>query len=91
MNYYQLVTPIQWRAGFIGSEPNKQPFYFDCADCNAKAPVIHGYLASSPKFEDIGLLGKLQGCNLRLALFCESCFAKRLATTEPAQELAQAI
>ena len=68
----------------------REAFYFDCADCGADGPEIHGLLAPAGitadmgpvGFDDVGILtaepevkGRRRGP--RPALFCQGCTAKR--------------
>lgn len=78
MNYYQLQTPIQYRAGYSYKDGKQIPFHFDCADCRAKEPVIKGFLGSAPEFSAIAVK-KLDSGFYDLCLFCAPCFDKRLA------------
>ncbi len=79
-NYYELVTPQKWRAGYSGEEgtPSYKPFYFPCGDCGEKDAVIKGFMGSGPEFFQIAVLDKGPG-QAHLALFCETCFDKRQA------------
>lgn len=80
MTYLQmLVEPKQWQAGSIGSEPNMKPFFFDCADCEAKEPVIKGFLTTTPEPAFEKIVCYQRGYLFKLALFCWPCFDKRLA------------
>ncbi len=78
MMYYAVEPPTKWHAGFTGSKPNQVPIYFSCADCGAKEPEIAGIISSDGSYNGIGLLGELDGCNLRPAMFCAPCYAKRI-------------
>lgn len=40
-------------------------------------------LSSDGTYHGIGLLGKVEGCNLRPAMFCAPCYAVRLAAGQP--------
>lgn len=77
MNYWRLDPPAQWRAGYEGAD--RTPLYFDCADCGAADPPIAGILSSDGTFKGVALLGKMEGCNLRPAMFCAVCFERRIA------------
>ncbi len=77
MRAWTLEPPTQWRAGYVGSEPNKQPFYHDCADCGAKAPPIAGIYSTDGTYSGIGVLKQPDGFFVRAAMFCASCWAKR--------------
>ena len=70
--YWSLEPPARWKAGTAGTET----LYFDCA---AKDPEVAGILSSDGTYQGIGLLGKVEGCNLRPAMFCAPCYAVRLA------------
>ncbi len=74
--YWSLEPPAQWKAGSVGAE--RTPFYFDCADCGAKEPPIAGILSTDGTFNGIGLL-KIDGSILvKTAMFCATCYAKRI-------------
>jgi hypothetical protein len=83
MRYFQLDPPVPLRAGFrtaVTEGPDAQPFYFDCATCDAKEPPIAGCLADDGaegrlKFEQIGILTDPPR-GPRHALYCAACFAK---------------
>jgi hypothetical protein len=77
MQYWSLDPPKQWQGGSVGAE--RTPIYFSCADCGEKDAIIAGIISEDGTYTKIGLLGKLEGCNLRPAMFCSACFAKRLA------------
>ena len=80
--YWSLEPPARWKAGTAGTET----LYFDCADCGAKDPEVAGILSSDGTYQGIALLGKIEGCNLRPAMFCATCFAARLAAGQPIEE-----
>lgn len=77
----EFTEPKPIQAGSVGAD--KKPFYFDCAQCDAKAPAIKGVLCSTPEFqwEKIAIIGK--NFPYRLALFCAPCFEKRMAESIP--------
>jgi hypothetical protein len=76
MTYYTLNPPVQWRAGFVGAE--RTPFYFGCADCEAKDPEIAGFISSDGTFAGIGLLPAApKSTFVKPAMFCRECDAKR--------------
>jgi len=87
MNLYSITPPQKLRAGFIG----EREFYFDCADCGASEPAIFGLIGEAVPtghsddftvpYEKIGVICDSKGS--RLALFCETCFNKRLNTELP--------
>jgi hypothetical protein len=80
MQYWTLTPPAQWKAGTVGSGDTARDFYFDCGDCGAKEPKIAGILSSDGTFTGIGVLpGKDGSPFVRTAMFCESCFTKRVA------------
>ena len=85
MTYWTLEPPAQWRAGFTGTEPNKVPFYFDCADCSAKEPPIAGILSTDGTFSGIGLIRTPGDIFVKTAMFCAPCLATRLQAETPAQ------
>lgn len=70
---YQLNEPHKWRAGFIGEE--RKEFFFGCGYCEAKEPVIVGFVATGPSFEEIAVLEIFgaNGSEVKLALICEAC------------------
>jgi hypothetical protein len=87
MNLYELVTPMQWRAGFTGSGENQKPFFFSCGDCGAKDAVIHGFIGSGPTLYEIGLMRNgPKDPFTRLAMLCETCFNKQRSTEETAKQ-----
>jgi hypothetical protein len=76
-NLYLLNEPHKWRAGFIGAE--RKEFFFDCGYCEAKEPVIVGFVASEPSFDAIAVL-KIDGSSfVKLALICEACIEAQKA------------
>lgn len=79
----ELLTPIQWRAGYSGAD--RKPFYFDCADCGAKEPFIGSFLSftAAPDFKEIVLFRAPGDAFVKLALFCVPCTEKRLRTCTP--------
>jgi hypothetical protein len=83
MNYYSLNPPQKWKAGHTGTAPNEQPFYFNCADCGAKEPVIAGFAGSGPTFHEVALMPIEGSALVKTAMFCAPCFAKRLAENKP--------
>lgn len=76
MNYYEVVPPTKWRAGFTGEGDNQKPFYFHCADCDAETEIA-GFLGTGPAFNQIGLIPADGGPFVRAAMFCQGCFQKR--------------
>lgn len=73
---YTLNPPRQWRAGFAGR--NRDPFYFDCAQCGAKAPEIAGFIGTGPTFDEVASM-RGDGPFLRKAMFCRACTDTLLA------------
>lgn len=69
---YTLNPPQQWRAGFAGSGATREPIFFDCAECGAKAPPIAGFLGTGPTFAEVASL-KGDGPFLRKAMYCATC------------------
>lgn len=77
-----LVPPIKWRAGYSGSGDAKTEFFFDCAGCQAKEPVMGGFIAKQddPTFNGIGMARVAEGpCGLAPAMYCVECWAKKTA------------
>ncbi len=74
--YWTLDTPAKWQAGRVGAD--RTPIYFACADCRTPDAVIAGILSTDGTYRGIGLYGELAGCNLRPAMFCETCLARRV-------------
>ena len=74
--YFNILSPRRWRAGYAGTEE----FFFSCADCGDKDAEIAGIAAQSndPSFSGIAVMGTLEEFNLRPAMFCRSCFHKRI-------------
>jgi hypothetical protein len=72
MNLYQLKTPMQWVAGYVGKE--KKPIFFDCGYCDAKEPVIHAFIGPTPT--EVGVLNQPGTVFIRKAILCESCLEK---------------
>lgn len=83
MNYYSIEPPSKWRAGYTGTEPNRQEFFFSCADCGEEDSLIAGIIADDPYtgFNSIGVLKSGEGF-YNPAMFCATCFAKRLSHTQ---------
>jgi hypothetical protein len=79
MMFFSVTPPTKWKAGSTGTPPNDKPIYFSCADCDAKDAEIAGIISSDGTYNGIGLLGEIQKMNLRPAMFCAPCYAKRLA------------
>lgn len=79
MQYWTLDPPAQWKAGSVGTKPNDTPFYFDCADCDAKEPPIAGIISTDGTFTGIGLLPIPGSIFVKQAMFCKPCFDARLA------------
>jgi hypothetical protein len=73
MNLYTLDAPQRWRAGYAGGVP----FHHDCGRCGAPEPVVHGFLGAGPSYGEVALLPAPSGL-YRLALLCESCYAKEV-------------
>ena len=77
MQYFQLDPPTQLLAGTVGD----QPFYFDCATCDAKEPPIAGILArdeaAARSLDTAVLTDPPRGP--RHAVFCAACFAKQIS------------
>jgi hypothetical protein len=79
MQYWTVEPPRQWRAGAVGTDANHTPFYFDCADCGAKEPPIAGIASTDGTFAGIGIIHTVgQEPFVKPAMFCASCFAKRI-------------
>ena len=90
-SYTDLIGTTSGRApSYAHVVEEREPFYFDCADCGADGPEIHGLLAPAGitpdmgpvGFEDVGILtaepevkGRRRGP--RPALFCQGCTARR--------------
>ena len=81
MKLYELARQRQWLAGY--ESESMEPFYFDCADCGAKGPIIKGFLGKSTKYADIAVFTR--GESKTLALFCAKCYDKRVAVRAVAQ------
>ena len=94
-SYADLIGQTFGRApAYAHVVEEREPFYFDCADCGADA-AIHGVLAPAGitaamgpvGFEEIGILtsepevkGRRRGP--RSAMFCADCTAQRTAGAE---------
>jgi hypothetical protein len=70
--YARLVRPQKLLLGSIGDEA----IYADCADCGAQEAVIHGCVRD--KQGQTAVIPLDGGVAFRLAVFCESCFGRRL-------------
>ena len=81
MKLFELARQRQWLAGY--ESESMEPFYFDCADCGAKGPIIKGFLGKSTKYADIAVFTR--GESKTLALFCAKCYDKRVAVRAVAQ------
>jgi hypothetical protein len=77
--YYSLTPPAQWKAGSVGTPPHDTPFYFNCADCDAKEPPIAGILSTDGTFTGLALLRGPDTVFVKPAMFCANCFEKRIA------------
>lgn len=86
MQLWTVDPPTKWQAGSVGAA--REPIYFSCADCSQKEAKIAGIISTDGTYAGIGLLGKLEGCNLRPAMFCGACFEKRLELIQDLLELA---
>ena len=69
---YQLVRPMKWRAGCTSGDRTKA-IYFECGRCAERDAVIHGFVATEPRFDKVVVLGTADR-GYRLALLCEKCF-----------------
>lgn len=76
--FWALSTPAKWQAGSVGVE--RTPIYFACADCRTPEAVIAGIISTDGTYLGVGVLGDLDRCNLRPAMFCGPCYANRLAS-----------
>jgi hypothetical protein len=81
LQYWTVDPPKPWQAGTTGA--NREPFYFSCADCHEKDAKIAGIISTDGTYSGIGLIGTLDGCNLRPAMFCASCYANRPRPRNP--------
>jgi hypothetical protein len=75
---HTLLEPDKWRAGYVGAD--RIPFFFDCCKCNAKEPIIHGFLSDSekPDFFSIMAIPTEDPPTCRLALYCRDCWIEML-------------
>ena len=71
--YARLVDPEKWTICLA----NGEPVYAGCADCGAEAPVIHGVIKDDESHHAANFRND-DGVTMRLAVFCEECFEKRL-------------
>jgi hypothetical protein len=71
--YARLVQPQQLKLGSIGNEE----IYADCADCGAEDAIIHGCIKD--RQGQTAVIPLSGGALFKLAVFCETCFARRLA------------
>ena len=55
------------------------------ADCGAHEPEIAGFLGTGPHYAEIIQMGTLARRNLRPAMFCRTCFDKRMAEASSTQ------
>lgn len=83
MNLYQLITPVQWVAGYIGAE--RKTFFFNCGYCDVVEPVIHAFIGPSPS--EVGIIREPGKFFVRHAVLCNDCFQKQLAHTTSATPL----
>lgn len=77
--YYELVTPKQWQAGSVGEK--KEPIYFSCADCGQKDAEIAGFLSTDGTYLGIAIIKREGEFFVNPAMFCRTCYAKRVDTT----------
>lgn len=74
---------MKLRAGWR-DEARTQAFYFDCAGCDAKEPLIAGCMADAPAesgalaFDKIGVISDGPR-GPRHAVFCAECFARMIS------------
>ena len=66
---YTLLKPMRRRAGSYGDKE----IFFNCGECKAKEPVIYGYLAFGPKYQDIAVRQEKNGSS-HLLFLCEKCY-----------------
>lgn len=70
---FKLETPQQ----LLAVKGREHVLYFPCAGCDTEEPVIHGYTAKSPRWEDIQVVeSRRQNAPYCLAFWCEDCFSK---------------
>jgi hypothetical protein len=77
--YARLTPPQRLFLGTLGDAA----IYADCADCGARDAVIHGRIQDQHGQTavipiDGGIVFPQRGPAGKLAVFCESCFARRL-------------
>lgn len=75
--YYEVVPPRKWQAGTMGA--NQTPLFFGCADCGEKDAEIAGMASIDGTFRGIGIIRTVGHFFGNPALFCRTCFAKRIA------------
>ncbi len=68
MKLFELARQRQWLAGY--ESESMEPFYFDCADCGAKGPIIKGFLGKSTKYADIAVFTRGESKDPR-AFLCQ--------------------
>jgi hypothetical protein len=78
--YAQLVHPQRLFLGTIGDAA----IYADCADCGGQDAIIHGCIQDKHGQTAVmpiegGIVFPRGGPAGKLAVFCEECFARRLA------------
>lgn len=73
-NLYALDKPQQIIAAVLDGEE----VYFDCGECGAEDAIMFGYMATSPRREDVAFDPNTN----RPAFFCKKCWAFYTNTEE---------
>lgn len=94
MTYYSVEPPTKWKLGEAGKPgtPGHAIIYAGCADCHTPEAEIAGFLGTGPTFNEIGVI-PVKGFEpmCRAAMFCPTCFGRRMTEAKHQEAIQQAM